>query len=436
METLDYQKKLSVLGRYDVVVAGAGPAGLCAAVAAARAGARVALLERYGVLGGNLTAGHVGPILGMVGKGTMRDELMALLGVPDNDMIGEVGVAHDVERAKRVLAEFAAREEIDILLQTPVVDALTENGALTGLVLATKDGPRAVCGRVFVDATGDGDVAFLAGAPVEKGREDGLMQPVTLEFTIDGVDESRAIACIGDVDEVELNGERFLDYCARCARTGLLPEALAAVRLHRTVHPGQRQVNTTQCNGVDATQARQLYPAELALRRQIDTLVDFFRANLPGYERCRCIASGTTLGVRETRRVMGEYVVTAEELAAGARFADAVVHNAEFIVDIHNPAGAGQAEARIQYVKPYDLPYRCFVPLRVENLLVTGRCISGTHRAHASYRVMSICMAMGEAVGLAAALCAQEGCTPRALDVAKLQAALLAKGVELFDNAP
>ena len=176
-----------------------------------------------------------------------------------------------------------------------------------------------------------------------------------------------------------------------------------------------------------------LKTVELELRRQIDILVHFFRENLPGYEKCRCIASGATLGVRETRRVMGEYTVTAEELAAGKRFPDVAVHKAEFIVDIHNPEGAGQAEERIQYVMPYDLPYRCFVPLKVENLLTAGRCISGTHRAHASYRVMSICMAMGEAVGMAA-LCVREGCTPRTLDVKKLQAALESKGVDLYSK--
>ena len=124
MTTVDYKKNVPVLGSYEVVVAGAGPAGICAAVAAARSGARVALVERYGVLGGNLTAGYVGPILGMVGSGTMRDELMALLGVPENDMIGEVGVAHDMEQAKRVLAEFVSCENLDVFLQTPVVDAL------------------------------------------------------------------------------------------------------------------------------------------------------------------------------------------------------------------------------------------------------------------------------------------------------------------------
>ena len=125
-------------------------------------------------------------------------------------------------------------------------------------------------------------------------------------------------------------------------------------------------------------------------------------------------------------------MIDAGELAAGARFEDVIVHNAEFIVDIHNPAGAGQAEEKIRYVKPYDLPYRCFVPRGIERLMVAGRCISGTHRAHASYRVMSICMAMGEAVGMAAALCAEKKCTPRSLDIKLLQKTMLEKGIDLF----
>ena len=247
------------------------------------------------------------------------------------------------------------------------------------------------------------------------------------------MDESRAVVCIGDVDNVQLNGERFLDYCKRCGDEGLLPGHIVAVRLHRTTKSGERQVNTTQANGVDSTKVADLYPAELELRRQIDLLIRFFRENLPGYEQCKCVSSGATLGVRETRRVMGDYVITAEELAAGKRFADVVVHRAEFIVDIHNPAGAGQAEAKIQYVEPYDLPYGCFLPRGIEGLLVAGRCISGTHRAHASYRVMSICMAMGEAAGVAAALSAKRQVTPRALGCHAVQEALIQKGVSLFD---
>ena len=423
METVSYTREIPVYKRFDVIVCGAGPAGICAAVAAARQGAKVALLERYGVPGGNLTCGHVGPILGMVGKGTMRDELMALLEVPDNDMIGRVGVAHDMQRAKTVLTEFIHHENIEVYLQTMAADALVEDRRITGVVISTKEGLLALEGKVVVDATGDGDVAAFAGCQIEKGREDGLMQPVTLEFTLDNVDEDRGVICIGDVDDVAFNGQRFLDYCKQCAQKGMLPEHLAAVRLHPTVHKGERQVNTTQANGVDSTKIEDLYPAELALRGQIDTLIRFFRENLPG----------TTTGIRESRRVVGEYLITAEELAAGKRFDDVVVHKAEFIVDIHNPAGAGQAEEKIQYVVPYDLPYGCFVPKGVDGLMTAGRCISGTHRAHASYRVMSICMAMGQAVGVAAALCARQGCQPRELDVKALQKELAALGVELFD---
>lgn len=432
MEQISYQKSLPVWGSFDVAVAGSGPAGICAAVAAARQGARVLLIERYGVLGGMLTSGGVGPILGMVGKGTMRDELVSLLGVPENDMIGRTGRAHDVERAKHVLAEFVAQANVQVLLQTPVVDVVMEGSRVRGLVLGAKDGPCCVLAKTIVDCTGDGDVAYLAGAPWEKGREDGLMQPVTLEYTIDGVDESRGLICIGDVDDVRLNGQRFLDFCAQRAAAGALPENLAAVRLHPTTQPGQRRVNTTQVNGVDMTDPAQIFAADRQLRQQMEILTEFLRREVPGYENCRCISSPATTGVRETRRILGEYKITAEELVAGKRFPDVVVHDAEFIVDIHNPAGPGQAEAKIAYVKPYDLPYGCFVPLQVEGLLVAGRCISGTHRAHASYRVMSICMAMGQAIGTAAALCARADCLPRYLEVSALQEALQAQGVVLF----
>jgi hypothetical protein len=429
---INYTKQLKVQGAYDVVVAGSGPAGICAAVAAAREGAKVALVERYGVVGGNLTTGYVGPILGMVGPGTMRDELVELLGVPENDMIGVTGRAHDFEMAKIRLMQFVNHPNIDVYLQTTVTDVIKEGDTLKGIVATSGEGQFALLGKVTVDATGDGLVSFLAGATTEKGREDGLMQPVTLEFTIDGVDESKGVICIGDVDDVRLGEERFLDYCKRLSLEGEIPERIAAVRLHPTTHSGQRQVNTTQVNGIDMTRVDHIFKADLELREQILTLLNFFHKHIPGYENCRVISSGTTTGVRETRRVIGDYIITAEEMAAGCRFEDVIVHRAEFIVDIHNPEGSGQAEEHIQYCDPYDLPYRCFTPKGIENLYTAGRCISGTHRAHASYRVMSICMAMGEAVGIAAAMCSQSGCTPRELSVKELQNRLTSKGIELY----
>ena len=186
MRTVSYSRELEVRGSYDILVAGSGPAGICAAVAAAREGARVALIERYGVVGGNLTTGYVGPILGMVGKGTMRDELVELLGVPENDMIGETGRAHDFEMAKIRLMQFVNHPNIDVYLQTTVTDVIKEGDTLKGIIATSGEGQFALLGKVTIDATGDGIVSYLAGATTEKGREDGLMQPVTLEFTIDG----------------------------------------------------------------------------------------------------------------------------------------------------------------------------------------------------------------------------------------------------------
>lgn len=435
MKFLNYQKSIPIVDCFDVIVVGSGPAGVCAAVSAARQGMKVALVERYGVLGGNLTAGHVGPILGMVSKGTMRDELVSLLGVPQNDMIGRVGVAHDTEQAKIVLTNFVhAENNIIVFLQTVVFDVVMKETVIKGIIVSTKEGMKVLMGQVIIDASGDGDVASLAGASWKKGRDDGLMQPVTLEFTLTNVDESKAIVCIGDVDDVTFDGMRFLDYCKHCADKGELPAQLAAVRLHRTTRSGERRVNTTQMNYIDSTQTADLFKAEVELRDQIPIVTDFLRSHLPGYEKCVVSSSGTTLGVRESRRIIGEYVLTRDDVVFGRRFPDVVVHKAEFIVDIHNPNGAGQAEQKIQYCNPYDIPYGCFIPKEIDGLYLAGRCISGTHEAHASYRVMSICMAMGEAVGIASSLCVQKKTSPKNLDVVVLQQKLEEKGIDLFSK--
>jgi Dehydrogenases (flavoproteins) len=432
MTHIAYSKSIPVKKHYDVIVAGSGPAGVCSAVAAAREGVSVALIERYGVLGGNLTVGHVGPILGEVAPGGMRDELLELLGVPDNDILGVVGVAHDTEKAKRVLINFVRKANVEVYLQTSVCDVIMDGNTLRGVIVTGKQGMYALTANVIIDATGDGDIAYFSGAGYEIGRkQDGLMQPVTLEFTIDNVDESRAITCIGEVDDVMLGNERFLDFTARCVREGILPEVMSSVRLHRTVTPGERRVNTTQSNGINATDVKDLVKAEVELRNQMHQLVQFLRKYVPGYENCRIISSANTLGVRETRRFIGEYILTDDDVTNGRKFEDAIVHNANFIIDIHNPVGGGQAEGVPQHAKPYDIPYRCFIPVGVENLILSGRCISGTHRAHASYRVMSICMAMGQGTGIAAALSVKEKTPPRYLPASRVRNRLIELGVQM-----
>ncbi len=423
---------------YDVVVVGGGPAGICAAVSAAREGAKTALIERYGILGGMMTSGHVHPILGRTGEGTMYQEIVSLVEKGHEDverLVTRNGteIHVDGEEAKSALLKLVHDSGVEIYLQTPVVEAVMEGTQLKGVLAGTQEGLQTIRGRVFVDATGDGFLAARAGAEYKVGRDlDGKCQPTTMEFTIDGIDEERGLFCYGGSDPVTLpNGKRYAELCREASERGELPKNVTIVRLHKTFYPGERNVNATQANGYDTLSPEGVLGAELELRGQIDQIVKFLQKNVPGYEHCRMKSSGSTLGVRETRRIMGEKMLVDEDVEKGNHFADAVVHDAWFLIDIHNPVGGGQAEKHSQPCIPYDIPYGCLVPLKVDGLLTAGRCISGTHRAHATYRVMGVCMGTGQAAGVAAALCAKKKVNPRELPYEEVQKALMARGVDL-----
>lgn len=430
-----YSKEIPISAEYDVIVAGSGPSGICAAVSAARLGKKTAIIERYGVLGGNLTIGSVGPIMGCVAEGGMRDELTALIGVQHNDMQAQKGHVHDMNTTKRKILDFLVNEKVTIYMQAPVIDVVKEGDEVKGVVLSEKEGMSVLLGKRIIDATGDGDLAVYAGAKYGMGRtSDGLLQPVTLMYVLTGVDERTAITCIGEEDNVQYKGERFLDFTERCANEGLIPPQCKSVRLYRTLNPGERLVNTTQVNYVNPLKSRDIVKSEIELRHQIDEITEFLRKYVDGYENCRVKSTADTLGVRESRRITGDYALTVDDLRAGRRFEDVVVHKANFVVDIHNPDGGGQADGLAEVVHPYDIPYRCLLPQHVENLIVTGRCISTTHEALASYRIMSVCMALGEAAGIAAALSIDEDTAPRKLDYKLIQKELTARGADLFSK--
>ena len=422
--------------QYDVIAAGGGPAGICAAVAAARQGARTALVERSGILGGMFTSGYVNPILGAVAPGTMYSEILSLLGAASMKTRNGQEMSVDTERAKGLLLQFACDAGVDIFLQTPVVEVLKDGSAVKGLVIVTQEGLKDLYAGVVVDATGDGFVAARAGAEYQMGREcDGRCQPATLEFSLYGVDEETGITCWGGSDPVTLpDGTKYADFCKAANARGELPEHVTIVRIHRTNRPGERSINATQANGFDTLTPEGVLGAEASLRGQIDQIIRFLRQYVPGFAGCELKGSGSALGVRETRRIMGDYVISDHDVETGARQADVVVHDAWFLIDIHNPAGGGQAEGRSQPAIPYDIPYRSLLPRGLDNLLTAGRCISGTHRAHASYRIGGVCLATGQAAGVAAALAALGHVAPRELEVKKVQDALARQGAVLFDQ--
>lgn len=415
--------------RYDVVVAGAGPAGICAAVEAARSGAKVAIIERYGCVGGNLTIGYVGPLLGGVCAGTMAEEIEARI-------CPAFGLVPDFEKAKIELTAMLDEAGVDVFLQTVVTGADMDGEHLKSVSTHGKFGELEFAADVFIDATGDGDLAVKCGCPWERGRNgDKLLQPVSIMFTIDGVDPDQKLLCCHEEHYTDLgDGREYLDLCHKACASGELPENVNIVRLYKTGTPDGRMVNATQENYIDPLDAKDMAKAESSLRKQMGQIVAFLKNNIPGFENISIRGSSSTVGVRESRRITGRYVLTGQDMLDKKTYPDTVVHNAGFCFDIHNPDGPGQSENREGCPispPPYDIPFACMSPLGCENLITAGRCISGTHMAHSSYRVMRICMAMGQAAGAAAKIMCDTGTTNATVDTDALREHLKMRGVQL-----
>jgi hypothetical protein len=389
---------------------------MAAAVNAARQGAKTLIVERYGRLGGMGVSGLVGPLMGKV-----RSPFVT-------EILKRIGGRHPIQ--ERLDLDYAAiidESGAEILLHAWVMDVLKRNQRVTGVRALTKEGICEIQADVIVDATGDGDVAFLAGAACETGRgSDGLLQPVSIQYRIGGVDSSRALLCGSEEEALQVSVPEgiWADVVAAGQKTGELPPTIGVIRVYRSSYPNERIINATQVNKIDGTKVQDLTRAELEGRKQAFQVLEFLRKHAPGFEECYVSAMPAVLGVRETRRVRGVKYLTREDVLNGRRHPDAVVWSADFVVDIHNPAGAGQAEGFAAKVKPYDIPYGCLVPEKIDGLVLAGRCISGSHDAHASYRVQCIVMAIGAAAGVAAAAAARQKIQPRSLDHTIIQNAL------------
>ena len=406
---------------YDICVLGAGPAGVAASIAARRMGARVLLVDKDGVPGGMSTVGMLNIWCGDAYSSVFERILQATTKqVPSGRRI------YSPEELKLELINMLTDAGVELLLHSFVTEVNAENGIVRRVILHGKSGRIAVNADVFIDCTGDGDVAALSGVPYSKGREDGLMQPMTVQFTVTGVDEERAL--YANVQTPELR-QKMQEYLA----DGRVSFPVGLIILIEAIEPHTAFVNMTNVINVDGTNVFDQTRAELEARRQIPQIVRFLRENVPGYENCRAIASAAYAGARETRRINGEYTLTAEDIRAGIRFEDWIVDGATYEFGIHNPNGKVETAAGRpdDTNKRYTIPYRCFTPKGMKNLMVAGRCISGDHYAHSSYRVMPICFAMGEGVGTCAAIAFRDRTPVTALTKDQLTEAqsLIQKGV-------
>lgn len=408
----------------DVVVCGAGPAGLGAAIAAARSGASVALLERYGFLGGNFTVASVGTMCGLYvrtspgefdlvtgGLGRSFADALAARGAavgpyPFKDTAVLLYVPWAAKRlADHLVTEGPDADRITLLLHALVSDVVVDDdsGAIRGVVLATKQGPKAVRGKVVVDATGDADVAFACGVPTQMG-DPGQRQFGSMQFTLQHVDTDAALAAglARLADEIAEHGTHLTRDGGAVIPTFRPGEMLGAmIRLTRQGDP------------LDATDLFDLTYGELEGRRRAEEAFEFLRDRMPGFESAFLADTATQQGVRETRHIEGEVTLRGEDVQARRSFDDAIAV-AAWPQEYH-VRGRSTQYVFLPDGGSYQIPYRSLVPTRSAgnttppNLLVAGRCISADHDALASCRVMAPCMAMGEAAGVAAAMAAADG---------------------------
>jgi hypothetical protein len=427
-------REIPVSAEPDVLVVGAGPAGVAAALAAARLGARTLLVEQSGLAGGVATGGLMSHWTGDT-EGPLYEEILERSKDRGGGFeyyggkVRQWRTIINTEKLKTVLLEMLEEAGVTLRLYTFACRPIMEGNVIRGIVTESKSGRQAILARVVVDASGDGDIAAQAGVPYTLGREsDGRMQPASLMFRVGGVDMERAVfpGEFGDTFQVPAGDLQEL------GRRHLASPA-GHVLLYPATLPGVVTVNMTNCLEVDGTRAEDLTRATLACRRQLAPIVEFLRASVPGFERCWLQESAPAIGIRETRHFHGEATITEEDILQARLFDDWIVTRAWFNFDVHNLNGPGLDETGSQNEFPqarkYTIPYGCFLPKGVDGLLLAGRNISGTHLAHSNFRVMPICVNMGQGVGTAAALCVREGCRPRDLDVRRVQEALIAQGV-------
>lgn len=462
IETIQLQpRNANIIACTDVLVVGGGPAGIGASMGAARAGAKVILVERYGFLGGAATAQLVNPfmsahtqesLLRAGGKATMYPVdhgqgeriIKGLLLELSKRLIEKNGAIEpsfetgyvmpfDPETLKIVLMDMADNAGVDVLLHS-FASTYIPDKEYPAVVFETKSGPVVIKAKCIVDCTGDGDIAAMAGAPFEVGRDiDGLVQPMTLYFRMAGFEKEPFFEYIKAHPEQWYGVFGLWDLIKRASREGLLELPREDLLMFTTPHPHEVSVNSTRVIKVLGTDVWDLSKAEWESRRQMWQVAQFLSSYVPGFEDAYPVQTGVQVGIRESRRIMGDYKITGEDIIEARKFPDCIAR-CSYPLDIHNPLGKGTRIERLPPGEAYDIPLRALLPINCDRLLVAGRCISGTHEAHSSYRIMPEALATGQAAGVTAAFCSMENTDIRSVKTLTVQSELFRQDADLGDS--
>lgn len=412
--------------KYDLIVVGGGFAGVATAISAARQGVDVLLIERCNCLGGAAVNQLVMPFMSYWTTMPETKERKFLCGGLFLEIVSEMqkltgfeNIARfDEEILKLVLNRMALKAGVKLLFNTTVTDVTVENGKITGIKALGKSRMLELAADHFVDATGDGELSMMAGCGYQVGRDkDGLCQPMTLCFRMGGIDKQTYFRIKPKINQL------YKEFQEK----GLIRNPRENVLIFDNYNDGVLHFNTTRIVRKDPTDPFAVTEAEVESREQVFEILQFLRENIEGFENARILSTALQIGIRESRKIEGEYTLTQEDLKSLARFDDAIA-TGNYDIDIHNPEGTGTSHYYFGEGQWYEIPYRCMIPKKMDNLLVAGRCISSTHEAQASYRIMPFCCELGQAAGTAVAVAKKNGTNVRNADVKQVQEILRNEG--------